>query len=547
MYRMLAFLTVLATAAPLAAQPSVYPPRDIGLTQRDILHTTPAGRRIATAHGEDDAQDGLHIVYDADYVYYDLIGDTVQGPVTLENAPPALVANAMDDAGLVATSSGGIVSLFRDSGEGDLNFNPIRTLTGRAFSAVNAMGSTIVLTAVDTMLVSHDDGVTWNGGHLPELSPDATGFGNRTFWPAIDRVTTTRIAVAYTETDNGVNGLGSLWWALTTDDGQTWTKHHIYDAGEPVPGGGYYLPANFSQLSYVLDGYLYLAFNGYGIDETGSRPIFPIVYWDSDNRDFVELTPHWSGRPTDPDVINALVSYRSGNGIGNAYPVLSLKIYMVTVAWQQWERTANGRVRTVLPAGAADSVFTTDIQVAAGITYFPNFWDLHPPLGQPGVWEGFPSMPAFLGHGDDIEIVRADIAWLVDTNPGASELGQSDPSECIWQYQRIEYYMHPLPAIDRVSDGRPARFDLAPNWPNPFNPSTTVEFGVRHAEWVTLTIYDVRGGEIATLVDEQMSAGRYRVTWDGRDSRGRAVASGMYLYRLEAGGGALTRKMLLVR
>ena len=93
----------------------------------------------------------------------------------------------------------------------------------------------------------------------------------------------------------------------------------------------------------------------------------------------------------------------------------------------------------------------------------------------------------------------------------------------------------------------PETYWLAQNYPNPFNPSTRVDFGVGRAGWVTLTVYDLLGRTVRTLVDEPLAAGRHTVTWNGRDDRGRAVSSGVYLYRLEAGAIQHLRKMLLVK
>ncbi|RMH90974.1 MAG: T9SS C-terminal target domain-containing protein [Calditrichaeota bacterium] len=90
-------------------------------------------------------------------------------------------------------------------------------------------------------------------------------------------------------------------------------------------------------------------------------------------------------------------------------------------------------------------------------------------------------------------------------------------------------------------------FRLSPNFPNPFNPVTNVEFEIRNSEWVRLTIYDLFGREVKTLVNARKAAGNYTVQWDGTDNVGRPVGSGIYLYRLKAGSFIQTRKMVLVR
>ena len=90
-------------------------------------------------------------------------------------------------------------------------------------------------------------------------------------------------------------------------------------------------------------------------------------------------------------------------------------------------------------------------------------------------------------------------------------------------------------------------FRLAQNHPNPFNPVTTIKFSLRHASDVELSIYSLDGRKVTTLVRESMPAGSHDVVWDGQDSRGQQVASGTYLYRLQAGSEIATRRMTLVK
>lgn len=91
------------------------------------------------------------------------------------------------------------------------------------------------------------------------------------------------------------------------------------------------------------------------------------------------------------------------------------------------------------------------------------------------------------------------------------------------------------------------RLDLAQNVPNPFNPVTTVAFRLPAPVEVRLRVYDVRGREVATLLDGPMDGGKHAVVWNGTDDGGREVASGVYWYRLEAAGRVLSRKMVLLR
>ncbi|MEA2062492.1 MAG: FlgD immunoglobulin-like domain containing protein, partial [Gemmatimonadota bacterium] len=104
------------------------------------------------------------------------------------------------------------------------------------------------------------------------------------------------------------------------------------------------------------------------------------------------------------------------------------------------------------------------------------------------------------------------------------------------------------------SAGLPRAFALGQNHPNPFNPSTTIEYYIpslssipEGGEKIRLEVFDLRGGLVATLVDAVQGPGRYSVNWDGRDGRGRAVPSGVYFYRLRAGSFSRVRKMVMVK
>jgi photosystem II stability/assembly factor-like uncharacterized protein len=102
--------------------------------------------------------------------------------------------------------------------------------------------------------------------------------------------------------------------------------------------------------------------------------------------------------------------------------------------------------------------------------------------------------------------------------------------------------------VSAVAERLPiAQVQLAQNRPNPFNPSTVISYRLPRALLVDLVIYDAAGRRVRTLVHAEQDAGERRVRWDGRDEKGRQVASGMYLYELQAGGEVSRRKMTLVK
>jgi hypothetical protein len=93
----------------------------------------------------------------------------------------------------------------------------------------------------------------------------------------------------------------------------------------------------------------------------------------------------------------------------------------------------------------------------------------------------------------------------------------------------------------------PEEFILSQNYPNPFNPSTTISFSVPAEGNVVVSIYDITGRLVNTLVNENMSSGYHSVVWDGADMTGESVSAGLYIYSLQAEGVSLTRKMVLMK
>ncbi|RMG39676.1 MAG: T9SS C-terminal target domain-containing protein [Methanobacteriota archaeon] len=93
----------------------------------------------------------------------------------------------------------------------------------------------------------------------------------------------------------------------------------------------------------------------------------------------------------------------------------------------------------------------------------------------------------------------------------------------------------------------PKRYALLPNYPNPFNPSTIITYDLPKATHVELTVYNLLGQRIITLVKGDKAAGRYEVRWDGRDQFGNRVASGVYLFRLKTPDYTRVRKMLVTK
>ena len=104
-----------------------------------------------------------------------------------------------------------------------------------------------------------------------------------------------------------------------------------------------------------------------------------------------------------------------------------------------------------------------------------------------------------------------------------------------------------ITSVGGKDDIIPTKFEVEQNYPNPFNPSTTIKFSLPQTEYVTIKVYNILGKEIAVLANGQFNAGGHSIIWNGKDSNGVNVASGIYLYRVVAGNNRITKKMLLLK
>jgi len=104
------------------------------------------------------------------------------------------------------------------------------------------------------------------------------------------------------------------------------------------------------------------------------------------------------------------------------------------------------------------------------------------------------------------------------------------------------YYQAVIVNVEDEEAGLPMTYKLEQNYPNPFNPSTIIKFAVPERSMVQIKIYDILGSEIVTLVNEEMEMGWYEKVFNAS-----GYASGMYIYRMQAGDYISTKKMLLVK
>ena len=105
----------------------------------------------------------------------------------------------------------------------------------------------------------------------------------------------------------------------------------------------------------------------------------------------------------------------------------------------------------------------------------------------------------------------------------------------------------PLQVCNVPVEEPPSRVELGTNSPNPFNPATTIRFSTKRRTMVDLSIFDLRGRKVQTLVHENLLSGPHEIVWRGTDETGAQVASGTYFYRLETDGVCLSRKLVLLK
>ncbi|HEX2982363.1 MAG TPA: T9SS type A sorting domain-containing protein [Ignavibacteriales bacterium] len=104
--------------------------------------------------------------------------------------------------------------------------------------------------------------------------------------------------------------------------------------------------------------------------------------------------------------------------------------------------------------------------------------------------------------------------------------------------------------IEIATDGgmnTPENFALSNNYPNPFNPSTTIEYQVSRPSHISISIYNVLGENVITLINAYHNAGSYRVLWDGKNESGANVSSGIYFYKMTLENRSLTKNMILLK
>jgi len=172
---------------------------------------------------------------------------------------------------------------------------------------------------------------------------------------------------------------------------------------------------------------------------------------------------------------------------------------------------------------------------------FDNLWESE------NLYAGYPEAPYYTPAGTPGE--KVELTFGI-------KFGHywSDYSGTMFELLIDDVYLFPLSeagVVTAVPEEQSLKtspeFVLHPNYPNPFNPGTTIQFTLPVMENVKLSVYDITGRHVKTLINQICSQGIHSVVWDGRDDLGNLVASGLYLYKLESGAFSKTRKLIFVQ
>ena len=148
------------------------------------------------------------------------------------------------------------------------------------------------------------------------------------------------------------------------------------------------------------------------------------------------------------------------------------------------------------------------------------------------LWEGSTNAHYFVRANNPITITftgDAMYAFLVDVN-NIDSSGE------------LDIIFGTMTSVEEGYGGIPMEFELNQNYPNPFNPSTTITYALPEAAEVSLIIYNLRGESVANLVNERQSAGWHNIKWQASN-----LSTGIYFYKLIAGGFVQTKKMILLK
>jgi len=234
--------------------------------------------------------------------------------------------------------------------------------------------------------------------------------------------------------------------------------------------------------------------------------------------------------------------------LGQSNPTISVSKdgQIVMVAWcvPEYEGEPGTSSLNIYPGDGGQystPIYYTDylanISTDGGITWSET--NIFPLKNRPNVQEVFLSLNKNLVYDESTGDYRADYFYIVDEIPGNANFNQNSfTNSNEWYYDSLIIHTSPVSAEKKYIYS----YTVSQNYPNPYNPSTTISYEIPERNIVTIKIYDVLGNEIVTLLNEEKPAGSYEVEFTATN-----LASGVYFYSLASGNFFSTKKMILLK
>ena len=351
----------------------------------------------------------------------------------------------------------------------------------------------------------------------------------------------------------------SLFLIIIVSSSQAGETIKIMPVGNSITAGEHYgYPALAERTGYRKDLYWMLMGSGYNVDFVGSqrhgeRPENDEEWYDWN----CEAYPGWripdiankvkSALPTyEPNILLVHVGTNGSDwnnkpgqvldmldminefSVGNNHPMTVFLCKIINrfegghASTTQFNKAVADSV--AIRTGDKIKIILVDMENGAGLDYTDDPPDptANPPYEGGDMWgETYPGVAYDKYHPNDKGNTKMAVKFYEEL---VKELGE------------------PTKVENHGMNQQPQQFELAQNFPNPFNSTTTIKYNLKSSGNVLIKIYDLLGKEVTTLVDEKVPAGKYHLQWNAS-----SFSSGIYLYSLHAGGFTETKKMLFVR
>jgi photosystem II stability/assembly factor-like uncharacterized protein len=410
------------------------------------------------------------------------------------------------DTGYAVASSGKIAK----TTNGGLAWNALTSGTSSALYGVKAVdaNTVVVVGASNTIRRSTNGGTSW-ASVAPSMSPTP-------IWRGIEGTGNTLYAIGYV-----TSGSRRVRVVRSTDGGASWTR---IDGGTLGSSGT--SSTAFYGIDVVTADIVYIC----GAYATGGSSIYRTT-------NATAATPTWSGLSTvTPFYSIEMIDSNWGYAVGTA---------------SKYYQTTNGTTfSSVSSSGLPSSMTVEDVSWNANTKrlYITGF------TGSSGSY-----VPRIYRTGVMTSSASSDVVTAMTVNlPANTRLYAVDAATsaatATGDANRLAYYggLGAVKASAFVDEEETASapitsYELFNNYPNPFNPTTTISYQIPQAGRVTLRLYNMLGQLVRVLVDREVVAGKHSVVWDGKNERGEFVATGVYLYRLEVAGVVRTKKLVLAK